>query len=269
MQTVSTDTGRPHREWQSRPDDQRYLSLEDAWRDADDRRGRSVTPVLDYRALALGYDQDGNLFLTQGPTGVRPDGSVRTNEGTWDLGRTAFTHYSFGQFAGLVAPESGGSGTAYLRNHPAPLTRMMLQFDASQRTGTTMLLATPEQMSRRADGLGDVRAFTSASYGRVWNSEILEQLIDITGGKWKVPAASYASRDPKLASTIYDSDRSMFTFLVRDDMPIDGGDGSPLFPMFGVGNSEVGDEAITAFSGLYRYVCDNRQLHGTGQLNAV
>lgn len=262
--------GAPHKEWQRRPDDERFLSLEDAHAASLDRRQRSSTPTLRYRDLSVGYDESGQLFLGQGPTGIDPrTGQVRTNAPTWDYGRAAFTHYSFGRFAQHVQPDDGGSGISYLRNHPAPLVRMMVQYDASQKAGETMLLLTPESRSRREDGLGDIRAFTSPSYGRVWNHEVLERLIDITAGKgWKVPAASYASTDPKLASTIYDSDRSMFTFLVNEDRPITVG-GETLYPMIGTGNSEVGDETLWAFSGLYRSVCDNRLLHGVGQVNAI
>jgi len=81
------------------------------------------------------------------------------------------------------------------------------------------------------------------------------------GGSWKIPSASYASKDPKRATTLYASDRDVFIFMVDEDNPIEF-KGEQLFRGFYAWNSEVGAQTFGLAGFLYRYICDNRIIWG-------
>lgn len=76
-----------------------------------------------------------------------------------------------------------------------------------------------------------------------------------------IPAASYAARNPKRATTLYASDRDMFIFLVDPNNPIEV-DGEALFRGFYTWNSEVGAATFGLTTFLYRHICDNRIIWG-------
>jgi hypothetical protein len=93
-------------QWASRPDDQRYLSLDDLAAAVSARRDLSRASNVRLDSLTVDNDQDGQILLTP------PDGQP-----------IPFTNWSFGQLASLV-----GAPAAYLRKLPAPLARVNLQY---------------------------------------------------------------------------------------------------------------------------------------------
>ena len=68
------------RQWASRPDDERFLTLDDLAASVGARRGLSRASDLRLDSLVLNHDTDGNLLLTS------PDGQP-----------VAFTNWSFGE----------------------------------------------------------------------------------------------------------------------------------------------------------------------------
>src|SRR4051812_16566283 len=92
-------------QWASRPDDKRFLTLDDLATTVGARRelGRASDVRLD--ALMLGHDNGGDLLVRS------PDGQA-----------VAFTNWSFGQLASLI-----GAPASYLRKLPAPLARVNLE----------------------------------------------------------------------------------------------------------------------------------------------
>jgi hypothetical protein len=87
-------------------------------------------------------------------------------------------------------------------------------------------------------------------------------------GRWQVPAASYATTDPRRATTLYASDRDVFLFLVDPENPVEVG-GEALFRGFYTWNSEVGSATFGLTTFLYRYVCDNRIIWGATDVREV
>ncbi|TGV85066.1 DUF932 domain-containing protein, partial [Mesorhizobium sp. M2D.F.Ca.ET.145.01.1.1] len=89
--------------------------------------------------------------------------------------------WSFGQLASLV-----GAPTAYLRQLPAPLAGINLQYGlASHRAEQVKTLETE-------DGRIELRALTGPDYGRIFDHELVAAVQRIAGNgtgdtRWKVP----------------------------------------------------------------------------------
>lgn len=236
------------RQWATRPNDERYLSLEDLQAATRNRRETSVEIDAPLRSLPLKSDGDvdGNLYLN-GQTGAHAD----------------LTHYSFGQLATRVGAPAG-----YLRSLPTLLAHNNLMWGLAH-TPDTLDQQTRVLISR--NGEAHVRAFTSTSYGRIWDEQVVGAIMQANeDGRWVVPAASYAASDPLRATTLYASDHDVFAFLVDPEHPIDGGpkDG-PLYRGFIAWNSETGARTFGLMTFLYQRVCDNRIIWGASEINEV
>ena len=91
------------------------------------------------------------------------------------------THWSFGQLAALV-----GAPAAYLRQLPAPLAGINLQY------GLTAHRAEQIKTLEVDDGRVELRAVTGPDYGRIYDHELVEAVQRIAGDgvgdtRWKVP----------------------------------------------------------------------------------
>lgn len=104
--------GRVSSEWFSRPDDERYLSLSDLARTVRGRSERSRTRVLESELIHVEASRSDPERLAL----ILPDADAPI----------APTHWSFGQLASLV-----GTPAAYLRQLPAALARINLQYGPS------------------------------------------------------------------------------------------------------------------------------------------
>ena len=169
------------------------------------------------------------------------------------------THWGFGQLAVYAqAPAS------YLRRIPAELAAINLQWglENNPTREDTVLMG-------YRNGATKLRAMTSASYGRIWDEQVIEavQRVNINGN-WKVPYATYQDSDPLRATTLYASDRDVFVFLVDDQNPITIGD-ETLFRGFFAWNSEVGSATFGLTTFLYRTVCDNRMVWGADNIREL
>lgn len=227
------------REWATRPDDQRYLSLADLHSAVMQRKNEcwTATPrTSDLRVLP----QAQNL-------------TVQVYDPTHGEERLLSpTNWSFSQLAGYA-----GAPAAYLRKLPSELAAINLQWgleQAAQRDDALVL--------GQSNGGNYLRAMTSTSYGRIWDHQVVQAVEKVNGdGRWQVPAASYTTTNPKRATTLYASDRDVFIFLVDPKNPIEV-KGEQLFRGFYTWNSEVGSAVFGLCTFLYRYVCDNRIIWG-------
>ncbi|MDF2810042.1 MAG: hypothetical protein K0S56_1073 [Microvirga sp.] len=91
------------------------------------------------------------------------------------------THWSFGQLASLV-----GAPAAYLRQLPAPLAAINLQY------GLTSNRAEQIKTLETDSGRVELRAVTGPDYGRIYDHELVEAVQRIAGNgtgdtRWKVP----------------------------------------------------------------------------------
>ena len=247
--------GRVSSQWFSRPDDERFLNLNDlhaATRArADGAHIRTVRTDL-VRVEASRDDIESLTLVAPG----RSD-------------PIAPTHWSFGQLAQLVGAPAG-----YLRNLPASLTGINLQYGlVSHRAELMKTLETD-------DGRVELRAVTGPDYGRIWDHELVSAVQRIAGNgtgdtRWKVPGVldwGSMTYNPyvditKDTTTLYASDRDVFLFLVDDTHSIEAGrlpNGDPdlYFRGFYAWNSEVGSKTLGIASFFLRGVCQNRNLWG-------
>ena len=237
---MSVNINRASQEWVSRPEDQRFLSLEELKASVLQRKRESWTATPRCRDLrVLPTETQGLVVEAYDPT----HGERR---------QLAPTNWSFGQLA-----QYAGAPGSYLRKLPAELAAINLQWGLEQQPvrDDTLVLA-------QSNGHHELRALTSTSYGRIWDHEVVEAVERVNqSGRWVIPAASYTTTNPRRATTLYASDRDVFIFLVDPKNPITVGK-DELFRGFYTWNSEVGSAVFGLTTFLYRYVCDNRIIWG-------
>ncbi|GMN13053.1 MULTISPECIES: DUF932 domain-containing protein [Alphaproteobacteria] len=254
--------GRVSSEWFSRPDDEKYLSLSELCASVKGRAERSRTRTVESAAIRVEAHRDDPEKLTL----VLPNAEAPV----------APTHWSFGQLASLV-----GAPAAYLRQLPAPLAGINLQY------GLTNHRAEQIKTMEVANGRTELRAVTGPDYGRIYDHELVSAVQRIAGDgvgdtRWKVPGVldwSTGIYNPmvdvtKDTTTLYASDRDVFLFLVDDLNPIEAGtlpDGSPdlFFRGFYCWNSEVGAKTLGIASFYLRAVCQNRNLWGVEDFQEI
>jgi hypothetical protein len=254
--------GRVSSEWFNRPDDERYLSLSELMAAVMGRAERSRTRTVESAAVRVEASRDNAERLDL----VLPGSDVAL----------APTHWSFGQLAALV-----GAPAAYLRQLPAPLAGINLQY------GLTSHRAEQVKTLETMDGRVELRAVTGPDYGRIYDHELVAAVQRIAGNgtgdtRWKVPGVldwSTGVYNPLVdisrdTTTLYASDRDVFLFLVDDLNPIEAGrlpDGSPdlYFRGFYCWNSEVGAKTLGIASFYLRAVCQNRNLWGVEDFEEI
>ena len=254
--------GRVSSEWFSRPSDERYLSLSDLFAAVRGRTERSRTRTIESAAIRVEASRDDAERLSlQLPGSDSP---------------AAMTHWSFSQLASLI-----GAPAAYLRQLPAPLAGINLQYGLTSHR--------PEQVKTLEveNSRVELRAVTGPDYGRIYDHELVSAVQRIAGNgtgdtRWKVPGVldwSTGIYNPNVdvteeTTTLYASDRDVFLFLVDDLNPIEAGhlpDGSPdlFFRGFYCWNSEVGAKTLGIASFYLRAVCQNRNLWGVEDFEEI
>jgi hypothetical protein len=240
-------------QWSTRPDDQRHVSLLELRDNVSFIRQCSSEVVVPSRRLHLLPTADNKGLEVVGPNGnpYNP------------------THWSFGQLAQLAEAPAG-----YMRTLPSPIAadclNYGLQFKRDNEDVGVLL---------QKNGESILRAATGPRYGRIWNSEIANALIERFGdgvsGDWRVPGEfGKAVTVTKANTTIYSSDRDMWAFLADENNRIEvpnGRDGGTeeLSRGFFVWNSEVGAATFGLATFLFRYVCRNRIIWGAQQFNEI
>ncbi|MEK8094965.1 DUF932 domain-containing protein [Methylocystis sp. IM3] len=254
--------GRVSSEWFSRPQDERYLSLSDLLGAVRLRTERSRTRTIESAAIRVEASRDDAERLSLALPGSNSP--------------VAMTHWSFSQLASLV-----GAPAAYLRQLPAPLAGINLQYGLTSHRAEQV--KTLEVESNRVE----LRAVTGPDYGRIYDHELVSAVQRIAGNgvgdtRWKVPGVldwSTGIYNPHVdvteeTTTLYASDRDVFLFLVDDLNPIEAGklpDGSPdlFFRGFYCWNSEVGAKTLGIASFYLRAVCQNRNLWGVEDFEEI
>jgi len=239
------------KQWASRPDDQRFLTLDELRSAVAARRhgAREIDTALNLVSVVPSEDA-GTLMLTDGEF------------------EAPLTHWSFGQLAQRVKLPG-----AALREMPPELAALNMQWalehrleDDAEGKGAKLLVG-PHDGAPLV-----VRAATSLRYGRIWDLDVVDAVRRHVGPEWKVPGASYASHDPRRATTLYASDRDVFLFLCNEENPIEvpGTNGrEKLHRGFYVWNSETGAATFGLTTFLYRYICDNRIVWGAEQVQEL
>ncbi len=254
--------GRVSSEWFSRPDDEKFLSLDELYDSVRRRADRARTRVVESRDVRVEASMDNAERLSLIVPG--------------EAEPIAPTNWSFGQLSSLV-----GAPASYLRNLPAALAGINLQHGLlSHRGEHVKLLKTHE-------GRAELRAVTGPDYGRIWDHELVAAVMKIAGNgvsdtRWKVPGVlDWGSMryNPYVdvtreTTTLYASDRDVFLFLVDDTHPIEAGklpNGEPdlFFRGFYCWNSEVGSKSLGIATFYLRAVCMNRNLWGVENFEEI
>ena len=226
-----------HREWASRPPDERYASVHALYEAARARRARTEERDIDTAQLRTEAVTTDDLVLREAS------------------GHTAgLTHWSFGQLATIAS-----APPHYLRTLPAAIASSAINHGlARQRQGQQQLF-----IERTAPWT--VRAITSQRYARVHHDELASRVLDLMAlhPAWHLPLGykdgEYGAE--RVPSGAYLGDRDMFLLLVDGnrslDDPTDRTD-TGLFRGFILRNSDVGAAALTLDVFLFRAVCANR-----------
>jgi hypothetical protein len=245
------------RQWASRPDDERFTNLIDLRDHVAGERARSRAGVVSTREITL-----------------QPDASDAEYKGLQIVGKAGNpfnpTHFSFGQLAGLAKAPAG-----YLRTLPAPIVadamNYGLRFNRDAEDVGVLLYQ---------NGNAILRAATGPGYGRVWNEDVANSLVQRFGNgvgdtDWRVPGEFGKHVEvTKANTTLYASDRDMFVFLADETNRIENPDRRPgenhsLARGFFVWNSEVGSTSLGAAFFLFDYACCNRIVWGAKQFKEI
>lgn len=257
-----SNNARVSSEWFSRPDDQRFLSLDDLYAHVRARADRAITRVVDSRDIRVDARAENPEHLALALPGAGAP--------------IVATHWSFGQLCSLV-----GAPAAYLRGLPASLAGINLLHGLLSHRGEQVKLL--EAHGERPE----LRAATGPDYGRIWDHELVAAVMKIAGNgmgetRWKVPGVldwSSMVYNPNVDvtrenTTLYASDRDVFLFLVDDLNPIEAGrlaNGDPdlYFRGFYCWNSEVGAKTLGMATFYLRAVCMNRNLWGVENFDEI
>lgn len=235
-----------HKQWASRPADERFQSLS-ALHSAVCARDNS--------------SKDGKVDLTQAHFEVT-NGEVILVGGTGQ--RARFTNWSAGQVMqrmsvprDLIALLSDPVGAAVLNDRLLPAIKEE-RLDARQR----ILL--------QFNGTNEpyvLRAIHSDRYERIWDKQVTAMLMEHLPPGWHNPLAYAGGRwgADLVPSGLYAGDRDMFAFFV-DGGDGDGGsfdvDGDAFNHGFYCWNSEVGAKSLGFASFKFRRVCGNNIIWG-------
>jgi hypothetical protein len=254
--------GRVSSEWYSRPDDEKFLSLNDLYDNVRRRADRARTRVVESRDIRVEASMDNAERLSLIVPG--------------EAEPIAPTNWSFGQLCSLV-----GAPASYLRYLPASLAGINLQHGLLSHRGEQVKLLNTHE------GRSELRAVTGPDYGRIWDHELVAAVMKIAGNgvsdtRWKVPGVlDWGSMryNPHVditreTTTLYASDRDVFLFLVDDTHPIEAGklpNGEPdlFFRGFYCWNSEVGSKTLGIATFYLRAVCMNRNLWGVENFEEI
>lgn len=235
-------------QWATRPDDERFTNLVDMRAAMQTIRDESRTAAVPSRRIFAMPEEDSKGLVIQG----------------LDQERTP-THWSFGQVAGLAKAPAG-----YLRELPAPIAADCINYGLQYRRDIEDV-----GVLVRDNGAHTLTAATGPNYGRVWNVDVIDQIIrrfgrgdGLDGSAWKVPGEfGKAVTVTKDNTTLFASDRDMFIFLADEENRIEvpnrrGSLTGSLARGFFMWNSEVGSKSLGLGTFLFDYTCCNRIVWG-------
>ena len=218
-----------HREWASRPADERYPNF------------------LTLHADAL---RDKRLSKEAGISGDRIRVEARRDDVWLRCGAQGapLTEWAFGQVARVAGAPPGYLATL---------------------SPTTAAAALNEGLDATRGGRGDYQALVRGGkicalngprYSRVYDADVLDMVAPLTDRGWRPPPALARHGSPNAG--LYRGQRDMFTFLVNEEHRVDDGTEGGLGRGFFLWNSEVGARSFGISTFLYRYVCGNHIVWG-------
>ncbi|MFH1372347.1 MAG: hypothetical protein ABII79_00905 [bacterium] len=226
-----------HRQWATRPPDQRFANLDELYSFTLDRKQNSKELLQSLQDL---------------PLTVTPEGAVALNG---NAQHALLSNWAFGQLCrNIEAPAS------YLRTLPPDMAKDCLQHGLKRSDANSKILVREEFPETNDPSYLWASAFTSASYGRIWDADVVRSLKGaVQGTSWRVPPARSSNKSEN--SGLYASDHDMFAFMVNDENPVEIGN-ARLGRGFFIWNSETGASTFGLTTFLYNYVCGNHIVWG-------
>jgi hypothetical protein len=241
------------RQWASRPSDERFTSLLDMADHFDVIRNQSRQKIVSSRRISVEPTEDNKGLVLVGPQG----------------NAFAPTNWAFGQIAQLAEGPAG-----YLRTLPSPIAADAINYGLKFKRDIEDVGILLQQ-----NGSNILRAATGPRYGRIWNNDVVNALVDRFGdgvtGDWRVPGEfGKAIVVDKGNTTLYAGDRDMFVFLADEERRIEipnrrNGKSGSLARGFFVWNSEVGSQTLGIATFLFDYTCCNRIVWGADQYKEI
>jgi len=243
--------GRLHKEWCSRPNDQRYLDFPSLFEAVKNRRKHAIQDLVEVNKIEVENNR----------MNFRVEGMEKP---------LRLTNFAMGQIKSMIGLSSGG--TQLLETIPEELAAKVVQHKIKEIKGGEAKLTVYDYPEEDFSELG---SFHTPTYYTIWDEDICEVIADILhqDPRWKVPGQidwTTMEHNPyeevtKESTTLYASDRDMATFFCQDADPVEAGKtarGLPdlYFRGFYVSNSLMTSAVISTF--WLRGVCQNRNLWG-------
>lgn len=247
------------RQWATRPDDERFASVQEMHDFASAVRAAATTKVAADRSLR--FRSEGDDVVLVGSSGRQAH----------------LTDYAFRQACSFA-----GAPAAYLSTLPSDLAAQALDLSFQRRAQ-----GKDKQLLFHQNGHLTLRAMTSDSYARIWNAEVTEVLLRLQDVGWVVPPARPSPEsktgirratledvaalewisggggakvnvgDEIAPAGLYASQHDCFAFMIDPTRRIDDGSPGGLCRGLMLGNSEVGQAALEITGFYMRGVCGN------------
>ena len=203
---MTTTLHQASQQWMTRPADERFTSLIDMQAFKRRMREDSATKVISNRQLEVyPAESDARALLVQEPGG--------------ELSTT--THWSFGQLCSLASP--GNSPASYFRETrmPASMIADCLNYNLRFTRGVEDVGV----LLTRGDEFSELRSVNGPNYGRVYDADVVDALIDRFGdgvtGQWRVPGEfGKAVNVTKDNTTLFASDRDITPPTILQNYPL-------------------------------------------------
>lgn len=230
-----------HRQWASRPPDERFPSLDDLLEFTGRRKRASIEDIRLLKGLRLYGTMGGALTL---------NGSIQTS---------ILTNWAFTQLC-----QQAGAPAGYLKTLVPEITAQCLEYGININGVESKILIRKNDTVQENKPQNTVSAFTSPNYGRIWDYDAVEAIMQaIEGGSWHTPPSNSLEN-----SGLYASDRDMFLFLVCDEATIEIGN-AKLGRGFFCWNSETGAATFGLTTFLFNSVCGNHIVWGADQVEEL
>lgn len=231
---------RAYQEWVKRSPDQRFSDLEALHEFTQDRRSYSQERTQSLSSLQIMTDEKGEM---------RINGHERS---------AILSHWAFSQLSRSV-----GAPAAYLRTLPPEMAKECLQYGISKSDIEAKILLRQHNQDPVAEP-AVASAFTSPSYGRIWDADIVYGILQgVENTSWRLPPSK--SSGP---SGLYASDHDMFAFMVNEENPIEV-ENAKLSRGFFCWNSETGAASFGLMTFLYNHMCDNHIVWGAENIQEL
>lgn len=238
---MAVDLYDAHRQWANRMPDERFDSISSLYDFVYERQFNSTQSINNLSDTVLHLTSLG---------GISVNGSSRP---------ALLTNWAFSQLCRTV-----GAPARYLRNLPGYMARDCLQYGIKNSNLKYKILLRDDDPEFLENSQLWASAITSPSYGRIWDSDIVEKLMDaVDGTGWHLPP-SYSGKP----SGLYASDRDMFAFFINDEQPIEINN-AKLGKGFFCWNSETGASSFGLTTFLYNHVCGNHIVWGAENVNEL